>query len=212
MLLLFVEPQEGVVIVNGLITVLVGIVVVRTWRHLRMALAGPMSIAGMIAVPLGVLALSNAPPGALRIVIGLLILSLGVLSLFDIRLPLARRRHAGAAVGFLTSLSITALSIGGPLAAIYAVEQEWPAQTVRTTLAFFFLLSYLTGLAFYAWSGLVDLQTAANIGVLLPALALGLAAANFLAPRISQGTFRYAVVAMVIAGSLSLLGREFLGA
>ena len=210
-LLLFVEPQEGVVIVNGLIAVLVGIVVVRTRQYLRMRLVAPMSVAGMIAVPFGVLMLANVAPGALRIVIGLLILTLGVLSLFNIQLPMVRRRFAGTVVGFLTSLSITTLSIGGPLVAIYAVAQEWPPQTVRTTLAFFFLVSYLTGFVFYAWSGLVDLQTVANIGLFIPALAVGLGVASLLVRRIDQRVFRYAVVALVIAGSLSLLGRELVG-
>ena len=210
-LLLFVEPQEGVVIVNGLIGVLVGIIVVRTRKHLQMKLVGPMSVAGMVGVPFGVLMLANVAPTALRILIGLLILTVGVLTLFNIELPMVRRRFAGPVIGFLTSLSITTLSIGGPVVAIYAVAQEWPAQTVRTTLAFFFLVSYLTGFVFYAWSGLVDLQTVANIGVLAPALAVGLIVAHFLVRLIDQRVFRYAVVTLVIAGSMSLLGRELIG-
>ena len=210
-LLLFVEPQEGVVIVNGLIAVLVGIVVVRTRRHLQMRLVGPMSVAGMVAVPFGALMLANFAPTVLRIVIGLVILTVGVLTLFNIQMPMVRRRFAGAVIGFLTSLSITTLSIGGPLVAIYAVAQEWPAQTVRTTLAFYFLVSYLTGFVFYAWSGLVGPDTVANIGVLIPGLVAGLVVASFLVHRIDQRVFRYAVVVLVIAGSLSLLGRELAG-
>lgn len=210
-MLLFVEPQQGVVIVNGLIAVLVGVVVARTRQHLRMGLAGPMSLAGLAAVPLGAFFLSNVAADALRIVIGLVILILGVLSLFDIQLPMVRRRFSGPVIGFLTSLSITTISIGGPLVAIYAVAQQWPAQTVRTTLAFYFLVCYLMGFVFYAWSGLVDVETVINIGMLVPALAVGLGAASLLVRRIDQRMFRYAVVALVIAGSLSLLGREFIG-
>ena len=170
-----------------------------------------MSVAGMVGVPFGVLMLANFAPAALRVLIGLLILAVGVLTLFNIQLPMVKRPFAGPVIGFLTSLSITTLSIGGPLVAIYAVAQEWPAQTVRTTLAFFFLVSYLTGFVFYAWSGLVNLETAANIGVLAPALAVGLVVAHFLVRIIDQRVFRYAVVTLVIAGSMSLLGREVIG-
>ena len=118
--------------------------------------------------------------------------------------------RSGGVVGFLTSLSIATLSIGGPLVAIYAVAQQWPAQKIRTTLAFYFVLSYLVGFVFYAWVGLLNLETLVNIGVLVPAMVAGLALAGVLARRINQRVFRYAVAGVVITGSVMLLSRELL--
>ena len=94
--------------------------------------------------------------------------------------------------------------------AIYAVAQQWPAQKTRTTLAFYFVLSYLVGFVFYAWVGLLNLETLVNIGVLVPAMVAGLALAGVLARRINQRVFRYAVAAVVITGSVMLLSRELL--
>jgi len=94
--------------------------------------------------------------------------------------------------------------------AIYAVAQQWPAQKIRTTLAFYFVLSYLVGFVFYAWVGLLNLETLVNIGVLVPAMVAGLALAGVLARRINQRVFRYAVAAVVITGSVMLLSRELL--
>lgn len=209
-LLLFVEPQSGVITVNGIITVLVASVVVRTRQHLELKPVWLMCAGGVAAVPMGVLLLANADAGALRIAIGLIILVLGVISLFNIQLPMVRHTLTGGFVGFLTSLSITTLSIGGPLVAIYAVAQQWPAQKIRTTLAFYFLLSYLSAFVFYAWAGLVHRETLTNVGILLPALAAGLGLASLLVRRINQRVFRYAVAGVVIAGSMMLLSRELL--
>ena len=124
--------------------------------------------------PIGVFLLANADAGTLRIAIGVIILVLGLITLFNIQLPMVRSTATGGVVGFLTSLSITTLSIGGPLVAIYAVAQQWPAQKIRTTLAFYFVLSYLVGFVFYAWAGLLHRETLVNIAILLPALVAGL--------------------------------------
>lgn len=208
--LLFLEPQSGVIVVNGVITVLVASVLVRTYRHLELKIVWLMCVCGVAAVPIGVFFLENADAGVLRIAIGLVILTLGIMTLFNIQLPMVRSNFTGGAVGFLTSLSITTISIGGPLVGIYAVAQQWPAQKVRTTLAFYFLLSYLAAFVFYAWAGLVHRETLLNIGVLIPGLAAGLGLASLIARRINQRVFRYAVAAVVISGSVVLLSRELL--
>ena len=209
-LLLFLEPQSGVIVVNGVITVLVASVVVRTYRHLEIKVVWLTCVGGIAAVPIGVLFLANADPGVLRVAIGLVIFVLGIITLFNIQLPMVKTRATGGVVGFLTSLSITTISIGGPLVAIYAVAQQWPAQKVRTTLAFYFLVSYLAAFGFYAWAGLVHRETLLNIGILIPGLVAGLALASLISRRINQRIFRYAVAAVVIAGSVMLLSRELL--
>ena len=161
-------------------------------------------------MPIGVLFLANVDAGILRVAIGLVIFVLGIISLFNIQLPMVKTRLMGGVVGFLTSLSITTISIGGPLVAIYAVAQQWPAQKVRTTLGFYFLVSYLAAFGFYGWAGLVHRETLLNIGILIPGLVAGLGVASLIAQRINQRIFRYAVAGVVIAGAVMLLSRELL--
>ena len=106
-------------------------------------------------MPLGVLLLSIAAPAALRLSIVSLILVIALLTLFDVRLPAARTRWAAVGFGFTTTLLTTTLSIGGPVAAIYAIEQDWPRETMRATLAVYFLLAGVLGLALYYVVGLI---------------------------------------------------------
>ena len=210
-LLLFVEPQATVVIVNAVIAILLSLVLVQTFRHLKLRSIWPMALGGLCAVPIGVLVLSVADPAALRITIGLVILVLGILNIFHIQLPLVRYRWAGAAFGFLTSLAVTTLGIGGPLAALYVVAQRWSPQEIRASLAFFFLLSYVVAFGLYAKSGLVHRETLANIAILIPSLVFGFGLATLLVRRMDQKVFRYAVTGVIITGSLVLLSKEIVG-
>jgi uncharacterized membrane protein YfcA len=110
--------------------------------------------------------------------------------------------------GFLASLSVTTLSIGGPLAAIYVIAQRWPPDTMRVSLAFYFLISYVLAFALYAGAGLVDRETLLNIGLLVPALLAGFGLATLIVKRINERAFRYVAIAVIITGGAVLLLRE----
>ena len=209
--LLILEPQETVVTVNGVITILLFLILAQTYRHLRLRLVWPMAAAGLAAAPIGVLALSTADPTALRITIALLIMALAALNLTNIQLPMVRNRSVGGVVGFLTSLAVTTLSIGGPLAALYVVAQRWTHQEVRASLALFFIAAYLAAFGLYSATGLVRQETMANVGMMIPSVVAGFGLATLLVRRINQRVFRYAVTAVIIGGSAVLLGQEFVG-
>ncbi len=210
-LLLFVAPQSVVVIVNTLIGILLVAVLIQTRRHLDLKVVWRMTLGGLVAVPIGVLALDSASPATLRITIGLVILGLAPLTLWKVKLPFFHSPSSAPFVGFLTSLSISALSIGGPLAAIYVIAQRWPPQVIRATLAFYFLLIDIFAFALYARAGLVDRDTVGNIAILLPGLIAGFGLATLIVRRMDAQVFRYVALAVIVVGGVLLLGRELTG-
>lgn len=207
-LLLFIAPKQAIVTVNAIIPILLFFVLLSTWRHLQLRRLAEMAIGGVLAVPLGVLVLEFANPTVLKITIGIAILFLGVLNLFNIRLPLARRPGSGLLIGFLTALSITTISIGGPLAASYVIAQEWRREQMRAALAFYFICTYVVAFALYYAIGLVQQETLINIALLLPSLAVGFGLGALLARRMNESVFRYAAIGVILTGSLVLLGQE----
>jgi uncharacterized membrane protein YfcA len=207
-LLLFLEPQSAVVIVNSLIAILLTFILFQTRCYLNLRLVWGMALGGLLAVPIGVLALDSANPTILRVTIALVILCLAFLSLFNIQVPLTRRRFSGPVFGFLTSLSTTTLSIGGPLAAIYIMAQQWPRGVIRASLAFYFLVTDIAAFVLYVWAGLVGWNTVASIAVLLPGLALGFGLATLVVHRMSEEAFRYVATGVIITGSVLTLSRE----
>ncbi len=210
-LLLYLEPQQTVVVANSLIALLLIMVLLRTWRNLELRASMGLVLGGMAATPIGVLALNSASPSTLRITIAIVIIFLGLFSLKNIQLPFAQNRAAGPVFGFLTSLAVTTIAIGGPLGAIYAISQRWKPDMVRASLALFFLASNVVAFPLYAATGLVGRDTLANIGVMIPGLIVGFVLARLLVHRINERIFRYVVVAViVVAGSVTLV-REFGG-
>ena len=158
---------------------------------------------------MGVLILGSAGPEYLRITVAVVVLGLAGLIITNIQLPWARQPWSGAAAGFLASLAITALSIGGPLAAFYTMAQGWEPRAVRASLALYFLTFEVVAFALYAWTGLVHQGTLLNIVTLLPGVLLGFGVGSFLAGRLDQRAFRWVAVGVIVAGSLVLFGREF---
>ena len=207
-LLLFMAPKPAIVTVNAIIPILLFFVLLSTWRHLHLRRLVELSIGGVLAVPLGVLVLEFANPTVLRITIGIAILFLGILNLLNIQLPLARRPGSGLLIGFLTALSITTISIGGPLAASYVIAQEWRREQMRAALAFYFICTYVVAFALYYAIGLVEQDTLINIALLMPSLAVGFGAGALLARRMKESVFRYVAIGVIITGSLVLLGQE----
>jgi len=207
-LLLFVAPQSTVVMVNSLIAILLLIVLINTRSHFDLRLIAGTAVGGLVAVPIGVLALDTASPAILRIAIGVVILCLAPLAITNVELPLAQRRITGPVVGFLTSLSVTTLSIGGPLVAIYVLARRWPPQVMRASLAFYFLVADILAFVLYAQAGMVDRDTLANIGLLIPSVLLGFGLATLLVRRMDTRVFRYVAATVIIVGGTVLLGRD----
>ncbi len=207
-LLLFVDPQSTVVIVNSLMAILLFFVLLQARSNLDLRLVGGMALGGLAAVPIGVLALDSASPVILRLTIAVVILGLVPLTILNVRLPFSQHPLSGPVVGFLTSLSVTTLGIGGPLAAIYVLSRQWPPQVIRASLAVSFMLSDVAAFALYTRAGLVHWNTVANIGILLPGVIVGFGLATLAVKRMNARIFRYTAAVVIIAGGAVLLGRE----
>ena len=210
-LLLLIDPKTAIVVINTHTALVSGLVLFTTRRHLDLAKSKGLIVGGLVGTPLGVLLLNVSEPAALRVVIGGVIIVLGLVSLREINLPFATFPGSGLFFGIITCLAVTAISIGGVIAAIYAIAQKWPAQTVRASLACVFVLSGITQVALYAVSGLYTAGTAVTVGLTLPAILVGFGLAALLVNRLNEKVFRYVVVVLVIFGGSVLLARELLG-
>ena len=207
-LLLILEPREVVVLANAMIVVTTLMILAQTWRHYRWRQSWLFVVAGLPPVGLGVFLLNVAAPTVLRNAIVGLILVIAVVNLVNVRIPGARTRLAAVGFGFTTALLTTTLSIGGLLAGIYAIEQDWSRETIRATLAVYFLLAGVLGLALYAATGLIPREMVYDIGVGAPAVVVGSLAGGWVSRRMGLTVFRYAVLFVIIGGCLALLGRE----
>ena len=211
-LLLILPPQDAVIIVNAMVVPTTGLTVIQTWRHLTLRETWPFLAAGLPPVPIGVILLPGFSPLVLRLVIVGIILAVAIMSLCRIGMPAARKRWMAPLCGSATTLLVTTLGVGAPVAALYAIEQDWSRDTIRATLALYFLLAATLAVGLFGVTGLVSGDAVRNIGALALAVVVGSAVAAVVSRRISLGVFRYVVVSVTVAGSVSLLLRELLKA
>ena len=223
-LLLMIEPEAVVITINGLSILLLVLVALQTrGEPTPMRTVAPMTAAGLMAVPVGVLILSAASPGVLRVTIAGIILALAIPSALNLRY---RRAHAGPLpqvgplprvgllspiFGFLGSMLVTGLGVGVPLVALFLVTQKWPGRVIRRSIALYYLVVALGALVLYGATGLLTLERVWAMLSLAPAALLGFGLASLLVKRIDDRMLRHVVLAVIVASSLALLGREMLG-
>lgn len=111
--------------------------------------------------------------------------------------------RALAAAGFATGITETTTGIGGPpLALVYQHEQ--PA-TLRSTIAFCFLVGELMSLALLAVTGSPIADHLAAVLLLAPAMAIGVACSRKVHHRVNAPALRLFVLAFSAASGAALI-------
>jgi len=114
-------------------------------------------------------------------------------------------RPACVAAGLITGITETATGIGGPPLAL--VYQHQPAPTLRSTIAFCFLVGQLISLAFLTALGRATTSQFAAAAALVPALIVGATLSRLLHRRIDARAMRIAVLVFALVSGGVLLFR-----
>jgi uncharacterized membrane protein YfcA len=112
-------------------------------------------------------------------------------------------RSAFIAAGLMTGITETATGIGGPPLAL--VFQHHAAASLRANVAVCFLIGELFSLILLAASGRLDLWHIEAAGMLLPALAIGAFASQFVHGRLDQRRLRLFVLGFAVVSGIALI-------
>ena len=164
-------------------------------------------VIGMVlALPLGLWAISWLPAGIMSQLVGGISLLGGLLLLLDRPLPQLAQRFAISA-GIASGLAMTTASAGGPPLMLYLLNQPLPAAVQRATAILFFALCSSAVLLGLMAAGLITgevLQMAALM--LLPSL-VGNQLGQWLFRRYRPSGFRRAVAPLLMILSVWVLLR-----
>jgi uncharacterized protein len=178
------------------------------WRFLWKLM--PWTAAGVV---LGYIALGRISDNTARIMIGVIIVSLSVLSYWRRYVTAQAQQDAGAwhwalaaglgvTAGFITLIANAA----GPLMAIYLIAMRLPKMQFVGTAAVFFMLLNLFKVPFMVKLGLITAQSFEFNLVLAPAVLLGALLGRWLLMRINQQLFEQLVLGLsAIAGLLLIV-------
>ena len=206
LLLLFWEPlvMVPVLIPAGMAADI--LIVTQNRRKLEWGRVAPMAVAGVLGIPLGTVILLNVPSTALKIGVALVVLASAIILMTGARVNISRERVASSVAGFMSGLLLTSTTISGPPVTLLLINQRWPKDVFRTSLALFFLTLQGFAIVSLAVGGILTVSTLTVSMALLPSVLLGYALAVRLLPHIPQEAFlRIATVVVMATGVLALI-------
>ena len=207
--LLFVfDPQTVIVVVNSVSLALFVLIVAQNRGELPVRRVAPWALAGLAGVPVGVLVLKDSDSGLLKIAITTVTIALTLVVAFNVRARLPTGTLAGLVVGFIVSVTLNALGIGGPIMALYALSQKWSRNAVRGSLSLYFLFVETAGVIGYGFAGLLTTERVILILIVVVPVILGFWLATWLVRRMNDVVFRRVTVVAIIGMSGLVLARE----
>lgn len=172
------------------------------WRGLGWSVPG--RVPGTV---LGVAVVAWFSDRQLGVAVGLMVLVAVVLTVTTVRLPV---NHATlVAAGFVSGVTGTATSIGGPPMAL--LYQHRAPRQIRSTLAVYFVFGAALSLIGLAVAGSLEVRELLLSLLFAPCLVAGSAVSVVLRRRVDPGHIRYGVLAVCGASALVLLVRSLTG-
>ena len=172
-------------------------------RDINWSELGPMVLATLIGVPLGVTALHSLPE---EWIIGGLGVLLILHSTRGLLLGDAAVSQVGRAWGFLAGLFGGllggAFNTSGPPVIIYGTARGWEKDRFRATLQIYFIVTGVLAVVLYVGTGVVSMTSLPWSVLAIPVMAIGAAIGQRLVARISAARFRILVfVGLEVTGA-----------
>ncbi|GAB3032439.1 hypothetical protein GCM10011376_26560 [Nocardioides flavus (ex Wang et al. 2016)] len=169
------------------------------WPALAWAL--PARVPGTVV---GVVVVALATPEQIGVIVGLAVLVAVLLTVRTVQIPVTRASLAGA--GFVSGVTGTATSIGGPPLALL-LQRRPPDQTRGTLGAYFVVGAAFSVIGLWA-SGHLVLRDVSVALAMLPAMTLGFYAAMFLRSRVPAASLRGTLLLVCAVSALVLVVRS----
>lgn len=164
-----------------------------------------LAIPALVAVPLGVLALSQIDETVILVPLGVVISGYALYALFTPRLPRLEHSAWAYGFGFLAGLLGGAYNTSGPPVVIYGNAHGWkPAEFKVNIQSFFLILNFLLIVSHAAAGNLTPPVWEASL-ISLPAVGLGIVAGFLLDRYMNPDLFRRVILVMLVGVGLNLI-------
>ncbi|MEE9262019.1 MAG: sulfite exporter TauE/SafE family protein [Dehalococcoidia bacterium] len=207
-LLIFLEPRLVVEINLVLTAVLFTAVAFHSWRRINAGTLLALLLGGAAGIPLGVLFTKSVAEGALSLTLTGVVIVTAFLAIVGRFRYFSRERLAAVPIGGLFTFINASLALGGPVVALFALNQRWGRDQTRAMLSSFFMVTGAAILASHAAAGLLGLEELRSAALFVPALIAGSLIASRLTGHINERLFRRLVLVALLGTSFGVLGRE----
>jgi uncharacterized membrane protein YfcA len=180
-------------------------ILIRYREAINLGVVAQLTLAAVIAIPLGVYALRNIDEAIITTILGVILVGYGLYALFSPRLPELTGRIWAYGFGFAAGMLGGAYNTAGPPVIIFGNCRGWQPDEFKGNLQGFFLVNGLVVIAVHALSGNFNSVVWQNLLVAIPGLAAGLIAGFLLSSRINGELFRKIVLVILIVLGLRMI-------
>ncbi len=167
-------------------------------KHIDFSRIWLLLIFGIIGVPIGTQLLIMVNENYLKLFIGILILSFGILLAKGIRKKLKHEKLGMIPVGLVSGILGGSISVSGPPLIILMANQDVDKQTFRASLALYFFLLNIFTLPVYIYNGLITEEVLSYSVTFLPGLLAGVILGNLYSHKIAEQHFRKLTLTLLI--------------
>jgi uncharacterized protein len=185
-----------------------GVIIVQDWRKIEMRSASWLIVSTIFGIPLGLLLLTRVNDRAVKVLLGLVILSFSIYSLTAKTKLHLQKDHLPwlFASGFCAGILGGAYGLNGPPLAVYGSLRRWSPQHFRATLQGYFLPASLLGLLGYLWIGLWGAAVTRYFLYSLPSVLVAIVIGRAINHRLrGDGFFRAVYVGLIVIAGVLLL-------
>lgn len=197
-------PAAAVPTINLVAATLNIVMLVHERAGVRWRDALGLFVPAAIVIPAVGVAVDTLPTDALSILNGVTILIATALLATGARAHSLRGRRGAVLAGVSSGAMNVATSVGGPPAAMYAVNAEWPAASIRPTLQAYFLGINVVS---FAARGVPHLDNPALVVQMVVATGLGWLLGQRVARRVDDGVVRTVLLSVAAGGGVMALVR-----
>ena len=203
LLVLVLNPFDGIVLANIFSALIAALVLVRTFRHAQWRTAAKLSIGVVVGVPLGALVVYALDTDMLLILVGALTTIAVVIALMRRPMPVFRGTAGAIFAGSLSGFSNVTAGVGGPAMAMFGSATKMPMSTFVPTIQ---VVALLTNVLSVAAKPNMSLPWPLLIGSVCCVL-VGLVAGSFLQRVITPSRAQTLALALALTGALAATGR-----
>ncbi len=180
-------------------------ILIRYREALNLEVVKQLTIAAIIGIPIGVLAVKYIDGGIVNKVLGILVIAYALYTMLAPQLPDLAAKAWAYTFGFFAGILGGAYNTWGPPVIVYGNCRSWPPDEFKSNLQGFFIVNGLVVIFVHGFSKNLTGIVFQNLIYSTPGVILGLIAGFYLSTRINPELFRKIVLVMLVILGASLL-------
>lgn len=202
-----VAPATAVPIIACFGTAFALLMTVQLRREVMLTRLGDLIVGTLLGTPLGVWGLATLPPGLLKRLIGLILITIVIIEWRQLYPQQLTGRHWGVSAGLLAGVLGGAIGTPGPPVILYVMTQGWSPRAIKGTLQAFFLVNQSVIVAGHWGAGLLTPKVVQLVGIYALPSVIGVVIGIRLFDRIDQARFRRLIFALLFVLGLLMCVR-----